>query len=67
MLHEGAQGRAGMQTDRQTDTHTHTDACPPTLLLMGKKKLMPFFDTFHFTTFALLTPFIKDNVSKNVL
>jgi hypothetical protein len=28
------------------------------------KCFMPFYDIFHFTTFALLTPFAMDNLHK---
>jgi hypothetical protein len=41
----------------QTDTQTNT--CPPSHIQTGVI-LMPFFDTFHFTTFASLNVFMKD-------
>ncbi len=42
-------------TDRQTDRHTN-----PHPYTGGRNFFMPVFDTFHFTTFASLTPFVKD-------
>jgi hypothetical protein len=43
----------------RTDTQTHD--LPS---IYGQVKFfMPFFDTFHFTTFASLTPFVKDKQS----
>ncbi len=45
-------------TDRQTQTH----AVPS--IYVWAKIFMPFFDTFLFTTFVLVTPFVKDNLKK---
>jgi hypothetical protein len=52
--------------DRQTYrcrfyTGTQTDACPPINIQMGDI-FNALFDNFHFTTFALLTPFVKDKI-----
>ncbi len=43
------------QTDRHTDWQTQADT-----LSHWRNFLMPIFDTFHFITFALPTPFLKD-------
>jgi len=50
------------QTDRRTHRQTHgqTDTRPP----IHGKNFSASFDTFHFTTFASFTPFVKDtNIS----
>jgi hypothetical protein len=49
----------------------HTDTCPPIHIQTDRQKIfMPLFDIFQFTMFALLTPFMKDNLKsklKNVM
>jgi len=45
------------RTDRQIHRQ---DTCPPPSYRERQKNLMPYFDTFHFTTFALPCPFVKD-------
>ena len=54
--------RTDRQTDRHTDTQTHrqTDTRTPIHIRAGEIFLCLFLIPFHFTTFASLTPFVKD-------
>jgi hypothetical protein len=49
-----------IRTDRQTQTDRHTDTRTPIHIRAGEIFLCLFLIHFHFTTFALLTPFVKD-------
>jgi hypothetical protein len=55
--------RTDRQTHRHTDTQTHrqTDTRTPIHIRAGEIFLCLFLIPFHFTTFASLTPFVKDN------
>jgi len=48
-----------------TQAHRHSDT-HPTKHIQTFKISMPFFDTFHFTTFVLLPPFAIKQVRKLV-
>jgi len=51
-------------SEGHTHTNTRTDTCPP--IHIGTSLCL--FNSFHFTTFALLTPFVKDKmISKSFL
>ena len=55
-----------IRTDTQTDRHTdrHTDTRTPIHIRAGEIFLCLFLIPFHFTTFASLTPFVKDKLSR---
>jgi hypothetical protein len=60
-------GKTDKQASRQSDTHTDTQIHALPSIMHRQNFSMPNFDTFQITTFALLTPFVKDNCKYNVL